>query len=150
MGVWEIREIGRPRRLGDWEIGEFAENHYMRQRIRTSWNPGGFGRLGNTGDSGEWDIRGIRGIREIGKNRYMWQKWETLAGRAHGEPTNWEIGGLGVTGDWKIREIGRVGRLGDSGDLEEWEIREIREIREIWKNLPNLPISRILRGSKRS
>ena len=56
----------------------------------------------------------------------MWQKWEPLSGRTHGKPMTSELGGLGDSGDWKIREFGKSGRLGNSGD---WEIRGIRETR---------------------
>ena len=114
----------------------------MRQKVRTSWNLVGFGRLGDSGDSGDWEkslyvakIENLlepRGIREIGglgasgdwEKRYMWQKWERLSGRTHGKPTNWKIGDLEKnqeignfetlegSGDWKIRESGISGRLG--------------------------------------
>ena len=54
-----IREIGSLGDSGDWEIPEIGEireigeNHYMWQKLRTSWNPGGFERLG------VWEIREI-------------------------------------------------------------------------------------------
>ena len=66
--------------------------------------------MGNSGASGNTGNLVARGIRRIGENRYMWQKCETLSERAHGKPTNWEIGDLGDSGslegseDWEIRE----------------------------------------------
>ena len=42
----------------------------------------------------------------------MWQEWETLPARTHGQPTNWEIRGLGGSGD--IGEFGKFGKLEDS------------------------------------
>ena len=124
MEPLRIRDIGR---LRYWEIRplrELRKNHYLRRELRTSWNPGGFGRLGDFGNCE---------IREIGENRYIWQTWETLSGRTHGEPANWEIGGLGGSGDWKIREIGMFGRwrdVGDSGDSGNSGDSEIRESRK--------------------
>ena len=61
-----------------------------------------FGRLGDPGhtrDSGVLRDSRDLGNREIGGNRYMLQKCETLAGRTHGEPTKWEIGSFGDAED---------------------------------------------------
>ena len=85
-----------------------------RKKISTSWNPEDFGKLGDSKDSGASEDWG---------KRYMWQKWETLSVRTHGQPTNWEFLGLGDSGgfgyseNWAIREIGKFGRLGDSGKM---------------------------------
>ena len=76
LGVWEIREIGRPRRMGDsgdWEIreiGEFGKTvDTGHSEIRKIGRCGGFGSLEDAGDSGvtkDWSSGDWR-IREIGK-----------------------------------------------------------------------------------
>ena len=102
--VWKIRKIGKFR---SWEIA----------------------RIGNSGASGNLVATGLRGI---GENRYMWLKCETLSGRTHGLPTNWEIEVLGDSADWKLGESGRFGRLGNSGV---WEIRGFRKNHYMWQKL---------------
>ena len=73
-GLGRLGRLGRFGRFGklgdsgDWEnreIREIGENHYMRQKLRTSWNPGGFERLG------VWEIR------ESGRSRRLgdWEIW---------------------------------------------------------------------------
>ena len=87
-----------------------------RKKISTSWNPEDFGKLGDSKDSGASEDWG---------KRYMWQKWETLSVRTHGQPTNWEFLGLGDSGgirvfrklgnsgNWEIRKTGRFGKNGE-------------------------------------
>ena len=114
-GDWEVPEIGR---LEDLEIREIGKNRYMWQKIRTPWDPGGFGsfeRLGISGDSGDSGDTGDTGDTgdsgdsgdsgDWGKSLYV-AKIENLL-----EPRRIrEIGSLGV---WEIREIGRFRKLGD-------------------------------------
>ena len=148
MGIWDTRkdrEIWETRKTrkatGNGEIGE---NRYTRENLGTSWNPGEFRGLMCLGEPedleipalGDCEIREFRkhreireirllkNLREIGQNRYLWPKCETLSGRTHGLPTNWKIEVLGDSADWKLRESGRFGSLGNSGV---WGIREFRE-----------------------
>ena len=107
----EIPKIGRLRNLGNRGIGG---NLFAWRKIRTSGNPVRFGRKGNSEASGDTGNFVARGLRRIEKNRYMWQKCETLSERAHGKPTNWGIGDFGSlegSGDWEIRESVKSGGL---------------------------------------
>ena len=108
-------------------------NLFAWKKIRTSGNPGKFGRMGNSGASGDTGNLVVRGLRRIGKNRYMWQQCETMLGLTHGKTTNWEIGDLGDSGDWELRESGRFGKPGNSGI---WELREIRKNHYMWEKKP--------------
>ena len=120
----------------------------------TNWEIGGWGDARDPGDSGDWELRergrfgrlGASGnweIRGIGENRYMWLKCETLSGRTHGLPTNWEvevwgeIGEFGCLGDvrqnhYMWQKLRSSWKPGDTG--ANWGERKIRELREIGKN----------------
>ena len=95
-----------------------------------------FGRLGDPGhtrDSGVSRDSRESGNPEIGENRYILQKCEPLAGRTHGVPTNWEIGRLEDSGDWKVSEIGEFGRIGKFGRFGRLGYSGEREFRESGK-----------------
>ena len=74
------------------EIREIGKNHLTGRKIKTLLEPprtweivkfGGLGDPGHTRDSRN------SGNREIGENRYMLEKWETLRRPTRGETTNW-------------------------------------------------------------
>ena len=135
-GNWEIRRFGR--------LGKIVT---CGKKIRTSWNPGGFGRLGRLRD---WEIREIREVGGSGKNGCFGKmvmccrsgkrcRGEDGGGRRIGKL---KLGGfrrLEDSGAWEVPEIGRFegfGRLGRFGKLEDsvdWETWEIGGNRYMWR-----------------
>ena len=99
----------------------------MWQKIRTAWNPGGFGSLGDSGAPGDWEKSVY--VAEVG-----------TAVRANARKADdfgtWGLGrfrGLKDSGVWEVREIGEFGRLGNSGDSGDSEIRESGKFRRLGK-----------------
>ena len=79
--------------------------------------------MGDSGDSGDWEIRELW---EIGKNRYMWQKWGTVVG----------------ANAWEADELGNLG-LGSFRGLEDsgvWEVREDSGVLEKWGGCPKVSV----------
>ena len=57
---WRLKRLGDS---GEWEVSETGKNHYIWQKLRTHWNPGGFGRLGVSED---WEIGDFRNSGDLG------------------------------------------------------------------------------------
>ena len=115
LGDWEFPEMGR---LEDLEIREIGGNLFAWQKKRTSWNLGGFGRLGDSEASGDWEKSVY--VAEVG-NGVRANEWKA------DELGNWGLGrfrGLEDSEVWEVREIGEFGRLGNSGDSGDSGIRE--------------------------
>ena len=105
---WEIPEIGRLRKSGNRRSGE---NLYAWQKIRTSWNPGRFGRLRTWEETGNLVTTEVR---RIGENRYrggttseMWRRRETMS-------ETWRVQEIGRF--WSLEGSGEFGSLGESGE----------------------------------